>query len=929
MRKILHLIGMALLFHFSSNAQSTTQQHPANACDAALNNGFEIPVIPPANLSFVNAASVPNWSTTAPDNIIEIWSSGFQGVPSYEGNQFAELNANVVSTLIKNFNVQANVPLTISFAHRGRLGVDVMSVEVGPAGGPYTPLGTYSDNNTAWGFYQMPYTPPTGGAYQLRFVSVSAAGGNPGIGNFLDGVDPGSPAIVSVIQPPPTMTCNNVILDGSGSTSGPNIVYQWTTSNGTIVGSSTGNTVTVAAPGTYTLTATNAVLGCTNSSSVTVTANPVTANAGTDQSFCGTTTTAILSGNSQSSNGVWTLVSGSGNITNPNSPNTTVTNLGIGDNIFAWTFPTGVCTSTDQVTIHLDQPVTPTFAALPNICNGSTAPVLPATSTNGITGTWSPATVSNTTTGTYTFTPNAPQCALPTTLTQTVVSPVTPTFTALPDICNGSTAPVLPTTSTNGITGTWSPATVSNTVTGTYTFTPNAGECAVTTTLSQTVIPNITPTFNALPDICTGATAPVLPATSTNGVTGTWSPATVSNTATGTYTFTPAAGQCTTGPVTLTQNVSGSITPVFTALPAICSGSVAPSLPTVSNNGVTGAWSPATVSNTATATYTFTPDPGQCAVTATLTQNITPNTTPAFTPLVPICTGSAAPVLPTTSNNGISGTWSPATVNNTATGTYVFTPNAAGPCAVPVTVTQTVLTPTVPAFTPLAPICTGDAAPLLNNTSLNGITGTWSPSTVSNTASGVYTFTADPNQCAVGVTTLSLTVNPLPTVFAGNDTTVFALHPFILHAHGATTYTWSPASLITANANSDHPTAVISSPQLFTVTAIDANGCKNSDAVQVNVPDRGTYHIPNSFSPNGDGLNEVFHAIPDGIAVTAYFNVWNRWGQLIFSTTDLRKGWDGTFEGKKQPSGSYVWSVKGVSTSGKTVEMTGFVQVIR
>ncbi len=139
----------------------------------------------------------------------------------------------------------------------------------------------------------------------------------------------------------------------------------------------------------------------------------------------------------------------------------------------------------------------PSFPVIAPICSGSTAPLLPTTSTNGVTGTWSPATVNNTTTGSYTFTPNIEQCAVPITITVTVTPPGTvPTFNAVTPICSGATAPVLPTTSTNGITGTWSPATVSNTTTTTYTFTPGAGQCAVTTTLIVTVNPPVTSTTN-------------------------------------------------------------------------------------------------------------------------------------------------------------------------------------------------------------------------------------------------------------------------------------------------------------------------------------------------------------------------------------------------------------------------------------------------
>ena len=86
---------------------------------------------------------------------------------------------------------------------------------------------------------------------------------------------------------------------------------------------------------------------------------------------------------------------------------------------------------------------------------------------------------------------------------------------------------------------------LNNTATTTYTFTPTAGQCATTNTLTITVNPNVTPTFDPAGPYCSGATIPDLPTTSLNNITGTWSPA-INNTATTTYLFTPDAGQCGT-----------------------------------------------------------------------------------------------------------------------------------------------------------------------------------------------------------------------------------------------------------------------------------------------------------------------------------------------------------------------------------------------
>ncbi len=167
-----------------------------------------------------------------------------------------------------------------------------------------------------------------------------------------------------------------------------------------------------------------------------------------------------------------------------------------------------------------------------------------------------------------------------------------------------------------------------------------------------------------------------LPTTSLNGITGTWAPA-LNNTTTTTYTFTPTAGQCATT-TTLTITVNPNITPTFNAVAPICSGAALSALPTTSLNGITGTWAPA-LNNTTTTTYTFTPTAGQCATTATLTITVNPNITPTFNAVAPICSGAALSALPTTSNNGITGTWAPA-LNNTTTTTYTFTPTA-GQCA--------------------------------------------------------------------------------------------------------------------------------------------------------------------------------------------------------------------------------------------------------
>ncbi|MEN9973902.1 MAG: hypothetical protein RIS20_2249, partial [Bacteroidota bacterium] len=319
---------------------------------------------------------------------------------------------------------------------------------------------------------------------------------------------------------------------------------------------------------------------------------------------------------------------------------------------------------------------------------------LPASSLNGITGTWSPA-LNNQATTTYTFTPTSGQCATTTTLSISVNAPVLPTFNAVSPICQGGNLTALPTSSLNGITGTWSPA-LNNQANTTYTFTPTSGQCATNTTLSISVNAPLLPTFNAVSPICQGGSLTALPTSSLNGITGTWSPA-LNNQATTTYTFTPTSGQCA-NPTTLSISVNPTITPTFDPVSPICQGGNLTALPTSSLNGITGTWSPA-LNNQATTTYTFTPASAQCATATTLSILVNPTITPTFDPVSPICQGGNLPALPTSSLNGINGTWSPA-LNNQVTTTYTFTPTV-GVCISSATATISVIEQPIAQFSVL------------------------------------------------------------------------------------------------------------------------------------------------------------------------------------------------------------------------------------
>lgn len=175
----------------------------------------------------------------------------------------------------------------------------------------------------------------------------------------------------------------------------------------------------------------------------------------------------------------------------------------------------GTCSSSDSNLVTVTPAVTPNFAEIGTICQTATAPTLAATSPNGITGTWSPATVNMTTSGSYVFTPAVGQCATTQTLNVVITPAITPNFAPIADICQGSTAPTLATTSPNGVTGTWNPATISNTASGSYVFTPAVGQCATSQTLNVTVTVTPAPTGASPQDFPAGATLASLTVTGT------------------------------------------------------------------------------------------------------------------------------------------------------------------------------------------------------------------------------------------------------------------------------------------------------------------------------------------------------------------------------------------------------------------------------
>jgi large repetitive protein len=239
-------------------------------------------------------------------------------------------------------------------------------------------------------------------------------------------------------------------------------------------------------------------------------------------------------------------------------------------------------------------------------------------------------------------------------------------------------------------------------------------------------------------------------------------------------------------------------------------------------------------------------------------------------------------------------------------------------------------------------ICTGSTPFLLPTTSDNGITGNWSPSTISNTTSGVYTFTTTAGQCADPTASLTVTVNPLPTASARPDTTVndgSMIPGFNPPANpSGVNINWSnsnpaiglpPAGVgsvpsFTATNNGPAPVSGV-----ITLTPV-LNGCAGSPAQYiVNViPLIKDVFVPNVFSPNNDGKNDVLFVYGNYINKME-LHIFNQWGQEITVITDKSKGWDGRYKGRAQPVGVYVYTLNVVLTDGRSVNLKGNISLLR
>ncbi len=245
---------------------------------------------------------------------------------------------------------------------------------------------------------------------------------------------------------------------------------------------------------------------------------------------------------------------------------------------------------------------------------------------------------------------------------------------------------------------------------------------------------------------------------------------------------------------------------------------------------------------------------------------------------------------------------------------------------------------------PDASICFG------KNTQLSGSGGVsyfWSPSSALNNnriqnpttinLPGTITYSlhvVDANGCnSLQKDDVVITVTRQAIVDAPRDTILPVGQPLSLYANdingvGFISWEWLPYYGLN-NPLIANPTAILDKDITYTVTARTALGCVATDKIKIQVYRGPEIYVPNAFTPNRDGRNDILKAIPVGIRNFSYFRIYDRWGSLVFSTTDPAIGWDGRIKGTEQSTATYVWMAEGIDYTGKVVRRKGSVIIIK
>ncbi|WP_336517350.1 PKD domain-containing protein [Pollutibacter soli] len=346
---------------------------------------------------------------------------------------------------------------------------------------------------------------------------------------------------------------------------------------------------------------------------------------------------------------------------------------------------------------------------------------------------------------------------------------------------------------------------------------------------------------------------------------------------------------------------------------------------------------------------------GSCPDTAIFTLVVNPKPTVTLnTRDIKICRGQSTQLI---AGGGVKYSWTPvrglsdpSIANPVATPltdvVYTVTVTSEEGCTDTDTVRVRVTQPFTIRATENKTICIGEQVTLR---ATGAVSYTWTPATglsSINTAETIakpevtttYTVTGyGTDQCFTSEQQVTITVIPLPEVELGRDTSVYSGDSFIINSkvsNDVVSYTWAPSNTLSCT-NCPAPVASPISAITYKLTVANAQGCKASDDLRVSLAcsDKDVF-IPNTFTPNGDGANDIFYPRGKGIRSVKYLRIFNRWGELVFENKDFniddkKAGWDGVYKGQKLPSGVFVYSIQMVCDNGQRIDKSGSIMIVR
>lgn len=440
-------------------------------------------------------------------------------------------------------------------------------------------------------------------------------------------------------------------------------------------------------------------------------------------------------------------------------------------------------------------------------------------------------------------------------------------------------------------------------VTTTYTVTKTLNGCSSSTTVTVYVASTGSLAASATKTlICAGNTGALL--TASFATTYTWMPGSmigstinVNPTNTTTYTVIGKTNSgCLTYPAVLTVSVLSGFTPSLTASSnSICLPGTVSITTTYTGSGYTYSWSSsgaiqganntpsvvAQLSTSGASVFTLTINDGLCTGTNTLAIKVVE------------CTPPVANFMHLTNDS----------ICTTGCVTFSATPSGGEP----MTYEWHFIGGTPPISTMMSPeVCYSTPG---NYTVALMVSNPWGKDTL-----------IIPND---------INVADMPVVVASRDTTIQIGQTVPIHAVGATYYQWYPNDGTIACPTCSSTTVQPKLTTQYIVVGSNSPYCISQDTVNINVEVVcGDFFIPNVFSPNGDGSNDVLTIY--GFCVKTYtLQIYNRWGEKVFETSDQKNGWDGSFKGKPMDTGAFMYKVDGITTEEKPFHLKGNITLLR